>query len=402
MITYRPLDCKGSSQMPRPALSVGTIALRIPPLLPDDSIARAAEAIRQSPAAAVPVAEDGRIVGVVTAEHLKVALAGVSAEHIRCLPVSTVMSADLLCLREGVTVEHALETFREHDVDAAPVLDEMGRYVGIVATAVLLTASCGRLRPSNIGGLATPLGVYLTNGSVRAGVGDLGLASAGLYIGLLQLIASWCAFKLTPGMAHGLQGVVASLGRQFPGVGFSLLTQDPSWPYAVLLPVFFGVLFRFSWVTGLHAAEHQVVHAIERGDVLTPEAVRRMPRVHPRCGTNLLAAFGIYMLIRSFGEGWDVIGFMVVPFTWRLWGGFLQQHVTTRKPTDRQLANGIAAGQELLDRYQLAVKGEPSRWRRIWNIGLIQVALGFSVMLVGLWLLKHWVPFEDAWLQSVT
>jgi uncharacterized protein YqhQ len=154
-------------------------------------------------------------------------------------------------------------------------------------------------------------------------------------------------------------------------------------------------------VTGFHAAEHQVVHAIEKGDVLTPEAVRRMPRVHPRCGTNLLAAVGIYMLIRSLGEGWDIIGFLVVPFTWRLWGGFLQQHVTTRPATDRQLANGIAAGQELLDRYQLAVKEETPRWRRVWNIGLIQVVIGFSVIMFGLTLLKHWVPFESDWLQSV-
>ena len=38
--------------------------------------------------------------------------------------------------------------------DAAPVLDEMGRYVGMVGTASLLSAVCGKLRPSSIGGLA--------------------------------------------------------------------------------------------------------------------------------------------------------------------------------------------------------------------------------------------------------
>ncbi len=35
-----------------------------------------------------------------------------------------------------------------------------------------------------------------------------------------------------------------------------------------------------------------VVHAIEEGEDLTLEKVRPMPRVHPRCGTNLVALFG--------------------------------------------------------------------------------------------------------------
>jgi uncharacterized protein YqhQ len=33
-----------------------------------------------------------------------------------------------------------------------------------------------------------------------------------------------------------------------------------------------------------------VVHAIERGEPLLAESVRAMPRVHPRCGTNIVAA----------------------------------------------------------------------------------------------------------------
>src|SRR5262249_39429583 len=102
-------------------------------------------------------------------------------------------------------------------------------------------------------------------------------------------------------------------------------------------------------------------------------------------------------LLRSLGDGWDVIAFPVVLLTWRIFGGFLQQHVTTRTATERQIANGIAAGRQLLDRYQASLSEEPSRWRRVWNIGLIQVALGFACLWYGLAFLKPMLDPE--WLN---
>jgi CBS domain-containing protein len=398
MIAHRPQVCKGPLDDHAPPLTVGDIALRVPPLLPHDSIARAAEAIRLSPAGAAPVAEDGRIVGVVSAEGLKALIAGASVQHVRALPVQTVISPELICLREGVTIDRALETFRDNDIDAAPVLDDLGRYVGMVGTSGLVSAACGTLRPVNIGGLATPLGVYLTNGSVRAGVGDIGLASAGVFIGLLQILASWCAFRLSPAVAGATQAVLGRLGSDGPQNGVAWSGGDPHWPYGLLSILLFGLLFRLTWVTGLHAAEHQVVHAIETGDELTAESVRRKPRVHPRCGTNLLAAFGTFMLLRGLGEGWDILAFPFVLLTWRIFGGVLQQHVTTRVPTDAQLANGIAAGRQLLERYQTALRGEPTRWRRLWNMGMIQVTLGFACLWFGLGFLLQWVPVDPEWL----
>src|SRR2546423_10530097 len=46
-----------------------------------------------------------------------------------------------------------------------------------------------------------------------------------------------------------------------------------------------------------HAAEHQAVHAMERGEPLDPEIVRRMPRVHPRCGTNIMAGGMVFLIV---------------------------------------------------------------------------------------------------------
>lgn len=41
-------------------------------------------------------------------------------------------------------------------------------------------------------------------------------------------------------------------------------------------------------VLGYHGAEHKAIHALENGAPLTPEAVQRFSRFHPRCGTSFL------------------------------------------------------------------------------------------------------------------
>jgi predicted transcriptional regulator len=378
---------------------VDDVALKIQPLSPHDTIARAAEAIRVSPASAVPVAEDGRIIGVVSARALKEAVAGCTGEQVRRQPIATVMNGDLLCLRSNVSVEQALELFRDNEVDAAPVLDPVGRYVGMVGTGELLSAACHSLRPSMIGGLATPLGVYLTNGVVRAGVGDAALVSAGFFMGLLQFIAAWSADLLTrplvrlaqDGHAHA---VFALLGSLLPA------STAVFWLPPVLTLLFFCLLFRFSWVTGYHAAEHQVVHAIEQGDDLTAEAVRAKPRVHPRCGTNLMAAFILFMVMHgSLPPELSWLAFPTALIAWRAFGAVLQQYITTRPANDWQLRSGLHAGEQLLERYQARVTEQPSRWRRIWNIGLLQVLCGFLLLWTVLWLLQSIGFLKTAWLD---
>jgi uncharacterized protein YqhQ len=37
-----------------------------------------------------------------------------------------------------------------------------------------------------------------------------------------------------------------------------------------------------------HGAEHMTIHALEHGDPLTPDAIRRYPTAHPRCGTEFI------------------------------------------------------------------------------------------------------------------
>ncbi len=156
------------------------------------------------------------------------------------------------------------------------------------------------------------------------------------------------------------------------------------------------LMLHLSPLSGYHAAEHMTVHAIEAGEALTPEAVRRMPRVHPRCGTNLMAAASVFLIITSrVGDRFGVLlALIVVMLSWRRIGGWLQYVVTTKPPTDRQLENGIAAGEQLIDRYQERPNYQVSGFKRVWNIGFLQVALGMGSTLAFFTLLQTLLHFR--------
>jgi len=378
-------------------MRVDEIASRVAPLDPVDGVPKAAEAVRVSPVGAVPVAEDGRIIGVVTARELARALGDGGPAAARALPVAAILNGGV-SLPAHLEAEEALKIFQENDLDAAAVVDCGGRYLGLVALSGLMSAACGALRPPLIGGLATPLGVYLTNGAVRAGVGDLALVSAGFFMGLLQFLAAWAAYALTPPLVR----FWSELSRE-GSFAASLLPSAAAayfWLPPLLTIFLFCLLFRFSWVTGYHAAEHQVVHAIEQGDDLTLEAVRAKPRVHPRCGTNLMAAFILFMVLHGgLPPELSWLAFPVALIAWRVFGSFLQQYVTTRVPNERELKSGLRAGEELLARYQERPAQVPGRFRRFWNMGLLQVLLGFWILWLLFWLLEAIAFLNVPWLE---
>jgi hypothetical protein len=210
--------------------------------------------------------------------------------------------------------------------------------------------------------MATPLGVYLTTGHVSAGVGPWGLFLAGVVLGLTN-----CAIELA-----------LAWGQRAAGL------QLPDWGQALVAFALFMVLLRLSPLAGYHAAEHQTVNAIEKGEPLVFEAIAAMPREHPRCGTNLMALlFGVQLLLPLLAHE-PLLTLPVVvagALAWRKVGHLLQRYLTTRTPRRYQLLDGQRAGQQLLAAYAARPGYRVDRWRRVWNMGLVQILAGaFTVI----------------------
>src|SRR5262249_31439746 len=144
-------------------------------------------------------------------------------------------------------------------------------------------------RPHSVGGMATPWGVYLTDGTLQAGAGNLALAVGGVLMGLMLAISYMGVGLACWALQHTLHWPLYTLWNADSPAEMTL--GNSGWYVLQALSlVLFLVFMRALPLAGYHAAEHQAVHAMERGEPLCAEIVRRMPRVHPRCGTNLMAA----------------------------------------------------------------------------------------------------------------
>jgi uncharacterized protein YqhQ len=124
-----------------------------------------------------------------------------------------------------------------------------------------------------------------------------------------------------------------------------------------------------------HGAEHMSIHALEHGDPLTPEHVRRYPTAHQRCGTEFLLVVVIvsilaFSLLAGQGLVAAVVGRLVlipvivaVSYEVLRWGakhraqpvvrwiflpGIWLQSITTRRPDDAMIEVAIVSLEEAL------------------------------------------------------
>lgn len=398
---FRLLQQRQPSAVPitEPAPVAGKILTVLAPLWRDDTLGKALFQLRKQQVAALPVAEAGQVVGWISEQHVAdLLIENPAAER---TSVGEVIEPVPALLGVGEPLENVLAIFQATGVSLLPVVWSDGRYQGCVTRMDALLASAGRQpAPPRIGGMATPLGVYLTTGTVHGGVGDLGLMLTGVVMSFILWVAQTLVI------------LFSALGCFFTGKAFYhhlfiMLTQDSysgppleeMWLLLVssgLLMVVFLALLRFApWLPGYHAAEHQTVNAIEAGEPLTPEAVKRMPRAHPRCGTNILSfvklsylGVALVSLVLSTRMGRQhldavitlfLLSALLVVISWRRYGALLQNYVTTRPASPKEIASGIRAGEEVLYAHLHSPYIPPRSAQRIWRIGLLQVMIGITL-----------------------
>lgn len=274
------------------------------------------------------------------------------------------------------SLHNALLTLDRYDCSALPVIDGAGRYRGMISRADVVAALGHQVRPPVVGGMATPLGVWLTTGNLSAGASLLGLFLSGLVLGCCFMFSH---LVLLVGLSalNPQWGMFYASGRLAAGAGVPLTLS------LLVTLAQYGVFFaamRLLPMSGIHAAEHQTVWAIERGLPLTPEIVGKMPRAHPRCGTNLVALLALVLITFEHLPLTDpdmaLLALVFIFFFWRSFGTAIQIWFTTRPATRKQLESGIRAGEMLLEKYQQQPHVMGSFGSRLLHSGLAPAAAG--------------------------
>jgi CBS domain-containing protein len=361
---------------------------------PQTRVGEAAELLRLSPHRLLAATERGRLVGLLTERALADALLAAASEQERIALRQTSVES-LLASPTGVahplwSVETLLAALDAHEVEALPVGEADGAFLGLIGRSDFLEELLRPVVPPLIGGMATPRGVYLTTGAASGGASGgalvmTGMLIFGVQIGLLTALGGLSAWvqDALPGVAHLSASLPGGMRQALFSVGGAAL---------------YGALFlsvvRLSPLAGYHAAEHQVVHALERSEPLLVESVRLMPREHPRCGTNFIAAALLLSLggalAPAIGSPGYLLSGLLALIYWRALGGWLQRHFTTRPASVAQLESGIAAAREVLARHSRSATGALSPLSRLRRSGLLHVLGGFllgALLLAGLALL---------------
>lgn len=327
---------------------------------PQHTLRLAAARLAEEGLGAIPVIQDHQYVGLITERDLARALAsGATPDDI----VEPWVRTQDPTLSPAETGAAALRTMVEHELSAVAVVGPDRQFVGLVTPRLLVTPLEFENRPRQVGGMATPFGVYLTTGAASGGVPMWALIASGAYLFGLFFVGAHVAL--------------------FAFLALPTKAQIP-WIYDLMSFVFFLLALRLSPLAKIHAAEHMTVHAIEQNEAITPEVVARMPRVHPRCGTNL--AIGASLFLGVLNSPWPaeqelrlLIALLVTVTLYRPLGSFVQMWGTTAPAKAKHIALGVAAGRDLLQKYENQYIPPASVSRKLLHSGILQIMVGATL-----------------------
>jgi CBS domain-containing protein len=115
----------------RDLMSTGVIALRV-----GDTLQRADLEMKFAKIRHLPVLDEhGRVLGILSDRDL---LRAFGASDEKTLPVTSVMTTQVITVSAGEPAAHAAEMLLENKIGALPVLDEADRVVGIISAADFL------------------------------------------------------------------------------------------------------------------------------------------------------------------------------------------------------------------------------------------------------------------------
>jgi uncharacterized protein YqhQ len=118
-----------------------------------------------------------------------------------------------------------------------------------------------------------------------------------------------------------------------------------------------------------HGAEHKAVAAYEKYGEVTMQGAKSSSRIHPRCGTNILAYIVLAALLDPLIGWWGYafLQFILISEAWFIFGqtrpsiaigNLFQRYLTTTEPRRAELEVAVESMNRLLEAEQGQMGGE--------------------------------------------
>ena len=188
---------------------------------------------------------------------------------------------------------------------------------------------------------------------------------------LLQLLGSIWALVSFVGIMVVLWLLVNLLDFGSESIGGPLgavLHFFAVFPILPILLLFFASM-KFSAIGRYHGAEHKAVAAYEKYGEVTMLGAKASSRIHPRCGTNILAYIVLAALLDPLISWWAYafLQFILISEAWFIFGqtrssisvgNFFQRYLTTTEPRRAELEVAVESMNRLLEAEQGRAGGE--------------------------------------------
>ena len=147
-----------------------------------------------------------------------------------------------------------------------------------------------------------------------------------------------------------------------------LFTFFAEFPILPILLLFFAGM-KLSPVGRYHGAEHKAVAAYEKYGEVTMQGAKASSRIHPRCGTNILAYIVLAALLDPLISWWGYafFQFILISEAWFIFGqtrpsiavgNLFQRYLTTTEPRRAELEVAVESMNRLLEAEQGQMGGE--------------------------------------------
>jgi uncharacterized protein YqhQ len=241
----------------------------------------------------------------------------------------------------------------------------------VVLYETLIVGTRWLVRSANV--QASEEGVELGRGSIIVMLTLTLLAGVGIFFLLPLFVASATAGNIDNGI---VQHLVEGLIRVAIFLGYLLLI---------------GRAPDVRRVFQYHGAEHMTIHALEHGDALTVDEVRKYPTAHQRCGTEFLVIVILLSIIAFSLVGRQTplvmiasrillipviaaVGYEILKIGARhrqnpivkaiLYPGLLVQMITTKQPSDDMIEVAIVSMEQALVADGEAIPAGSEMWER--------------------------------------
>lgn len=344
------------------------ISEKIAGISKNQSLSKIIELLQAKSIETIPILDNEKICGMIDSKELLKTLRYLNNNsniYASKITAENIMTNNISTIPDTSTIEDILEKNAFYHA-YTPIVDENNNYTGeCISRKKLICYIFKTLNLGKIIGIATPIGIYLTDGLHQTGSKDFGLVIFGAFLAFLNFLIDFTNFFIN-----------------FNEPIFNII-------FKIIL---FLILFKILPISSILASKHKVINAMNKGLPLTYDIVEAQSPIYTNGIINLFVLgigilFIFYINYEFLPDIWIFKFFLTFIFLLILFShfkhinSFLQKIFLTKNTSKKQILQAIHSAENLQKLKQETPPRKISALQYIYTSGVLQIIVGFLIFI---------------------